>query len=93
MNLLIKLESLQGSDPMIRDEVEEIGVCSKETEVVEDDESLEMSENEVDPRKNLRTRIHHMTKKNQPDEGDDDDDDDEDDSFVFSAPLPVKMEY
>ncbi|KAJ0843880.1 putative IQ motif, EF-hand binding, BAG domain, BAG family molecular chaperone regulator/7/8 [Helianthus annuus] len=70
-------------------EVEEIGVSSKETEV-EEDESSEMSENEMDPRKNLRTRIHRTTEKKQPDQ---EDDDDEDDSFVFSAPLPAKMEY
>lgn len=63
-------------------EVEEIGVSSKETEV-EDEESSEMSENEMDPRKNLRTRVHHMTEKKQPDR--ENDDDDEDDSCVFCS--------
>ncbi|KAK1423344.1 hypothetical protein QVD17_18643 [Tagetes erecta] len=82
-------------------EVEEIGVCSKEPEV-EEDESSEMSENEMDQRKNLSARIHQLSKKiqrdqdagdNGEDDDNDDDDDDEDDSFVFSAPLPAKMEY
>ncbi|KAM0055447.1 putative IQ motif, EF-hand binding, BAG domain, BAG family molecular chaperone regulator/7/8 [Helianthus debilis subsp. tardiflorus] len=81
--------SSNGDDEEVVAEVEEIGVSSKETEV-EEDESSEMSENEMDPRKNLRTRIHRTTEKKQPDQ---EDDDDEDDSFVFSAPLPAKMEY
>ncbi|KAK9049045.1 hypothetical protein SSX86_031988 [Deinandra increscens subsp. villosa] len=90
--------SSDGSDGSNGDEeeVEEIGVFSKEAEVEEDDSS-EISENEMDPRKNLRTRIHHTTKKNQPDEevdvDDEDEEDGEDDTFVFSAPLPAKMEY
>ncbi|KAI7756497.1 hypothetical protein M8C21_014486, partial [Ambrosia artemisiifolia] len=82
--------SSNGDDEEVKVEVEEIGVSSKETEV-EEDESSEMSENEMDPRKNLRTRIHRTTEKKQPDQ--EEDDDDEDDSFVFSAPLPAKMEY
>ncbi|XP_076955803.1 BAG family molecular chaperone regulator 8, chloroplastic-like [Bidens hawaiensis] len=71
-------------------EVEEIGVSLKDTEV-EEDESSEMSGNDMDLRKNLRTRAHHRIKKNQPDQ--EEDDDDEGDTFVFSAPLPAKMEY
>ncbi|KVI02580.1 BAG family molecular chaperone regulator 8, chloroplastic [Cynara cardunculus var. scolymus] len=75
--------------------VEEIGVSSKETEVGDQDSS-EMSENEMDPRKNLGTRMNHSTKNRQSDQEhnkEDDDDDDDDDDFVFSAPLPEKMEY
>lgn len=75
------------------EEVEEIGVSSKETEV-EDEDSSEMSENEMDPRKNLGTRMNHSTKKHQSDqEQNEEDDDEDDDNFVFSAPLPEKMEY
>ncbi|KAI3699702.1 hypothetical protein L2E82_44159 [Cichorium intybus] len=87
-------ESSNGDD----EQVEEIGVSSKEPEVEEEDSS-EMSENEMDPRKNLRTRTDHTTNKNHPDEeGEEDEDEEEeeeedDDSFVFSAPLPAKMEY
>lgn len=87
-----------GSDSSNGDDekVEEIGVSSKETEVVEveeDDDSSEMSENEMDPRKNLSTRINHTTQKNQPHQEVDEDEEEQDDSFVFSAPLPAKMEY
>ncbi|XP_076922318.1 BAG family molecular chaperone regulator 8, chloroplastic-like [Bidens hawaiensis] len=72
-------------------EVEEIGISLKDTEVEEEDESSEMSGNEMDhPRKNLRTRVHRRIKKNRPDQ---EEEDDEADSFVFSAPLPAKMEY
>ncbi|KAL7608554.1 hypothetical protein Lser_V15G12965 [Lactuca serriola] len=85
-------DSSNGDD----EEVEEIGVSSKEPEIEEEDSS-EMSENEMDPRKNLGTRIHNTTNKNQPDqEGDDEEEEEEEeeeDSFVFSAPLPAKMEY
>lgn len=75
--------------------VEEIGVSSKETEVEEEEDSSEMSENENDPRKNLQTRISQTTQKSQPEHESDENDDDEevDDRFVFSAPLPAKMEY
>ncbi|XP_071694691.1 BAG family molecular chaperone regulator 8, chloroplastic [Rutidosis leptorrhynchoides] len=94
--------SSDGSDSSNGDgeEVEEIGVSSKETDVVVEDDSSETSENDVDPRKISGTRIHNPAQKNQPDEDNDDeednddiDDDEEDNSFVFSAPLPVKMEY
>lgn len=75
------------------EEVEEIGVSSKETEV-EDEDSSEMSDNVMDPRKNLGTRMNHSIKKHQSDQEDNEEDEDEDDDdFVFSAPLPEKMEY
>nr|XP_043606818.1 BAG family molecular chaperone regulator 8, chloroplastic [Erigeron canadensis] len=98
------VSSSDGSEEEEEEEVvEEIGVSSKEMEVEvenekEDESSLEMSENEMDPRKNLQTRIDDLTKKIQlsqkcDDEEEDEADDDGDDSFVFSAPLPAKMEY
>lgn len=84
-------ESSNGDDEVV---VEEIGV-SKENGVEEEEEdSSEMSENEMDPRKNLGTRINQTSKTNQPGQEEEDDDDEEDgDDFVFSAPLPAKMEY
>ncbi|PWA85181.1 IQ motif, EF-hand binding site-containing protein [Artemisia annua] len=57
-----------GSDSSNADDevVEEIGV-SKENGVEEEEEdSSEMSENEMDPRKNLGTRTYQASKTNQP---------------------------
>ncbi|KAI3665846.1 hypothetical protein L6452_44481 [Arctium lappa] len=91
---LIKSNHSHGSSDEIdseEDEVEEIGVSSKETEV-EDEDSSEMSENEMDPRKNLGTRMNHSMKTHRSDQERNEEDDDED-GFVFSAPLPEKMEY
>ncbi|GKB77896.1 BAG family molecular chaperone regulator 8, chloroplastic [Tanacetum coccineum] len=82
-------ESSNGDDEVV---VEEIGV-SKENGVEEEEEdSSEMSENEMDPRKNLGTRIYQTSKTNQPGQEEEDEEEDGDD-FVFSAPLPAKMEY
>lgn len=81
-------ESSNADDEVV---VEEIGV-SKENGV---EDSSEMSENEMDPRKNLGTRIYQTSKTNQPGQQEEEEEEEEEDGddFVFSAPLPAKMEY
>ena len=56
------------------EEVEEIGVFLKEIGV-EDEDSLKISENEMDPRKNLGTRMNHSTKNHRSDQEHNEEDD------------------
>lgn len=71
-------------------EVEEIGVSPKEAEedneeaATEDEESPQVTDEERDPRRNMRNGGDYEIRKQL--------DQEEDGGVVFSAPLPVKME-